>query len=424
MARDSNGNYTLPAGNPVVSGEVISTGWANPTLSDIANELTNSLDRQGRGGMLAPFKFTDGTSSAPGISWSSEPSSGLYRAGSGDMRATIAGVPRMRWTSTGVDVWDSVNSVWIALTNASGSNLAFLTAANVYTATPQQLNNAAGTIQVVNALPAPTSGVRIGLAQIVSSPSVDIYTGGAWRALLYGNSSEAVLRGDTVEFEDYTGAASFSVAATQVYTHNGRPLNILAAGDATGISLASDGALNSNTTWSFRIQGVSHLGLTATEFSLVSGLRQNFYDSSNANFFNVSNVGNALQWNSSAAGASYVWQVNAASAVTLLGGVPNYLQIGGNTRLQLLALNGTTNVVAAVDDAGPARWVSDTSVTAYQWYHGNDEWVNLTSFGMLLYSKGAALYHDNGVLQSGRVIVSDQPAPSSGYPPGTVWLQV
>lgn len=43
MPRNGSGTYTLPAGNPVVPGTVISSsGWANPTLNDIAAALTGS----------------------------------------------------------------------------------------------------------------------------------------------------------------------------------------------------------------------------------------------------------------------------------------------------------------------------------------------------------------------------------------------
>lgn len=43
----SGGTYTLPAGNPVISGTTISSTWANTTLSDLGNEITNSLPRDG-----------------------------------------------------------------------------------------------------------------------------------------------------------------------------------------------------------------------------------------------------------------------------------------------------------------------------------------------------------------------------------------
>ncbi len=47
-ARDGNGNYNLPAGNPVERGTTISSNWANSTLSDVATALTNSIARDGQ----------------------------------------------------------------------------------------------------------------------------------------------------------------------------------------------------------------------------------------------------------------------------------------------------------------------------------------------------------------------------------------
>jgi len=48
MSRNGSGTYTLPAGNPVVTGTTISSTWANTTLTDIANALTGSLASDGQ----------------------------------------------------------------------------------------------------------------------------------------------------------------------------------------------------------------------------------------------------------------------------------------------------------------------------------------------------------------------------------------
>lgn len=48
MSRNGSGVYSLPAGNPVVTLTQISSTWANTTLTDIATELTNSIDKGGR----------------------------------------------------------------------------------------------------------------------------------------------------------------------------------------------------------------------------------------------------------------------------------------------------------------------------------------------------------------------------------------
>ena len=96
MPRNSVGVYTLPASNPVASGTIIATSWANPTMSDVGNEITNSLDRNGRGGMLAPFKIFDGTVSAPGMAFLNEPSSGIYRVTGGIWSLAALGSEHLR----------------------------------------------------------------------------------------------------------------------------------------------------------------------------------------------------------------------------------------------------------------------------------------------------------------------------------------
>lgn len=48
MSRNGSGIYNLPAGNPVVTGSVISSTWANSTLNDIASALTGSIAADGQ----------------------------------------------------------------------------------------------------------------------------------------------------------------------------------------------------------------------------------------------------------------------------------------------------------------------------------------------------------------------------------------
>jgi len=48
MSRNGSGTFNLTAGNPVVSGTTISSTWANNTLSDIANGLTQSVSADGQ----------------------------------------------------------------------------------------------------------------------------------------------------------------------------------------------------------------------------------------------------------------------------------------------------------------------------------------------------------------------------------------
>ena len=65
MPRNSQGVYTLPAGNPVVPGTLIETTWANPTMADIADALTNSLPRDGSAPMTGPLTLASGMPTQP-----------------------------------------------------------------------------------------------------------------------------------------------------------------------------------------------------------------------------------------------------------------------------------------------------------------------------------------------------------------------
>lgn len=90
MPRDAAGNYSL-ATDPVVGNTPVEAAWANPTLADVAQGLTDSLDRDGNGTMNVGLQYADGSRNAPGISWSNEPNTGFRRAAQFDQRAVVGG---------------------------------------------------------------------------------------------------------------------------------------------------------------------------------------------------------------------------------------------------------------------------------------------------------------------------------------------
>jgi hypothetical protein len=104
MPRNSSGVYTLPSGNPVVPGTTIDAAWANDTMEDMANELTNSLSRTGAGGMLAPFRIADGTVTGPGLSYLNETNTGLYRSGAGSTWMSVLGVNTVQFSTVGLTI--------------------------------------------------------------------------------------------------------------------------------------------------------------------------------------------------------------------------------------------------------------------------------------------------------------------------------
>jgi hypothetical protein len=73
MPRNGSGVYSLPSGiNPVVTQTLITSNWANTTMTDIANALTGSVSRDGQAPMtgnlnMANFQVTNlGTPTAAG----------------------------------------------------------------------------------------------------------------------------------------------------------------------------------------------------------------------------------------------------------------------------------------------------------------------------------------------------------------------
>jgi hypothetical protein len=107
--RSVSGVYSLPAGNPVVGGTKITSAWANSTLGDLGTELTNSLSRDGYGGMRAPLQCTDGTVSAPSITFGNETGTGFWRIGLNDMGLAVGGSWEAEFTSTFVRIFDPMS---------------------------------------------------------------------------------------------------------------------------------------------------------------------------------------------------------------------------------------------------------------------------------------------------------------------------
>jgi hypothetical protein len=91
VARNSGGTYSLPAGNPVVTGTTISSTTHNSTLNDIATELTDSLSRSGKGPMTAPLELADGSAAAPALSFDNDTDCGWYRIGANNLGLALNG---------------------------------------------------------------------------------------------------------------------------------------------------------------------------------------------------------------------------------------------------------------------------------------------------------------------------------------------
>lgn len=93
MARDAQGNYSLPGGYLATPGATILASQHNPPLEDLAQAMTDSLPRSGVAPMTGPFRTVTGSATAPAISSNSNPSNGMYWTPTGvAFTGTVAGV--------------------------------------------------------------------------------------------------------------------------------------------------------------------------------------------------------------------------------------------------------------------------------------------------------------------------------------------
>lgn len=83
MPRNGSGTYTLPAGNPVVTGTTISSTTQNTTMSDIAAALTNSVSKDGQTTMTGNLPMGGFKATSLGVGTAATDSANLSQVQSG-----------------------------------------------------------------------------------------------------------------------------------------------------------------------------------------------------------------------------------------------------------------------------------------------------------------------------------------------------
>ncbi len=104
MPRNSSGTYTLPNA-PVVTSTTIDSADENDTRDDLASEMTNSLDRGGRGAMTAALKIVDGSAASPGIQFSSDANNGWYRNSADNWSGSAGSVEVVNFSTNGMTMF-------------------------------------------------------------------------------------------------------------------------------------------------------------------------------------------------------------------------------------------------------------------------------------------------------------------------------
>lgn len=232
MPRNGSGTYSLPAGNPVVSGTTIQSTWANSTLNDVGDAITGSLARDGTGGMSGPLRLADGTVSIPGLAFAAETTTGLSRPTTNAIVASVSAVEKMRINASGASVTGTlgvsgdvaINTDKFNVTAASGNTLV------------------AGTLGVTGLITA-TGGV----SGAVTSSSATI-TGGTINGTTIGATTPSTGAFTTASASTSVTTPSVTNAGTLALSATGANVITAATNGAERVRIDSSGNVGIGTT--------------------------------------------------------------------------------------------------------------------------------------------------------------------------------
>lgn len=235
----SSGTYTLPAGNPVVTGTTITSTWANTTLSDIATALTNSVATDGSAPMVGALQMGNNkiTGVADGVA-SSDVATVNQIANPTITGGTIDGAP--------IGAANPKNGNFLALSATSASLTGTCTAPTVTPASDSS-TKIATTAFVQSAITAISSGVtsfntRTGVVTLTSS---DVTTALGYTP--YNASGATVVTTSNISSYAPTvsGTGAYGTWGISV-SGNAATATSLSGGSVSATTVTASGAITSN----------------------------------------------------------------------------------------------------------------------------------------------------------------------------------
>lgn len=348
MSRAAGGTYTLPAGNPVVTGTIISSTWGNTTLSDVATTLTDSLSRSGLGGMTAPLLGADGAVGTPAYSFTNEPSSGIYRIGASNLGVSIAGTKRIdlgaaALSTVGLNVSLGAPAAGTSLTVngvAAGGLISVLDAANANGGYVEVRTNATGNLYFGNSSQLFAGGVNTDTC-VRSAGALDLASGGGNARVRITSSGNVTVNaptsGTTLTVSALSGGGAISLSATSgaaslltlgwgvglvggqwnLYTQSTDPLAIGTVA-ATALTTYTNGVARTVTSSAGNVTvnaPTSGTALTVTGVAAAAALVVN--GSASTPGFSIGNSGTAFTLDCSKSNVQYVTMTGNVAAGSL-----------------------------------------------------------------------------------------------------------
>lgn len=371
MPRNASGVYTLPSGNPVTAGTTIDATWANSTLSDIANEITNSLDRNGNGGMLASFRFSDGTVGAPAMSFINETTTGFYRAGAGQLWASVQSTQVAQFTVNGITLPAGKNVVVGGTLGVTGTSTftGAITATggvvgNVTGNVTGTAANVTGTVAVANGGTGGTtaSAARTNLGATTVGANLFTLTNPSAVRFLQVNADNTVTAQDAATFRTSIGAGAGTVTS----------VNVL--GGTTGLT-TTGGAITSSGT--ITLGGTLAVANGGTGSTTASAARTALGAAASGANTDITSVASTTTINSSVIGYRDVPQNAQSSAYTFAAGDAGKHIYSTNSGAQTVTVPTNASVSLPV---GTAVTIVNNGTTA----------ITFTTTGTTVYKAGTS----------------------------------